>query len=262
MERSQETIAKERAFFENYLHRLTPKQKQIYEFCVAKMEENEDFMAHVARYNTCDHDAIADDMYKTVNYKMCLARTAPRFEISGILESAPMTIFDIGCGQGYFSYIARISGHTVYSLDLANIAQDKPIFHSAQQALKLNMFYHTIKPFTPLPTLPSPCDLIVIFQPHFYNPCENQYYNPCYNPCKDTFWHVPEWKYFLQDLIREATPEGQIFFDLNKVQARPDLYGFGCEETRNFFLACGARWERSRVFFDSVAELKQRIMTA
>ena len=250
MERSQETIAKERAFFENYLHRLTPKQKQIYEFCVAKMEENADFMTYVARYNTCDHDAIADNMYEAVNYKMCLARTAPRFELSGILESAPMTIFDIGCGQGYFSYIARISGHTVYSLDLANSSQRVPIFHSAQQALKLNMFYHTIKPFTPLPTLPSPCTLIVAFQPHFYT------------PCKDTFWHVPEWKYFLQDLIKLASPKGRIFFDLNKVQARPELYGFGCEETRDFFLACGARWERSRVFFDSVAELKQRILTA
>lgn len=144
-------------------------------------------------------------MYETVTYKMCLARTAPRFELSGILESAPMTIFDIGCGQGYFSYIARISGHTVYSLDLANISQRVPIFHSAQQALKLNMLYHTIEPFTPLPKLPSPRSRIIAFQPHFYN------------PCKDTFWHVPEWKYFLQDLIREATPEGQVFFDLNKV---------------------------------------------
>lgn len=73
---------------------------------------------------------------------------------------------------------------------------------------------------------------------------------------------MPEWKDFLQALIKLASPRGRILFGLNKVLARPELYGFGCEETRDFFLACGARWERSRLFFDFVPELKQRIMTA
>lgn len=91
----------------------------------------------------------------------------------------------------------------------------------------LDMLYHTIKPFQPLPKPPQPCTLAVTFSPHFYN------------PSTDDFWEEAEWRFFLKDLASCMTPDGKIYFHLNRVASRPEFGVFGSAETKELFMSLG-----------------------
>ena len=214
-----------------YKKTLTPAEQAIYEACVARLEANQLFMAYAAAWNKNENDAYTDNMYATVNYKMCCLREARRLEDLKLLTGKKETILDIGCGTGYFSWFAKEAGHTVYSLDAPLDAGGRKIFIEGQQLFGLNMLYHTIEPFRPLPALPQPCTLAVAFSPHFYN------------PSTEDFWREPAWRFFLKDLASRMTPDGTIYFHMNHVLSRPEFGVFGTAETKELFLSLGTvKW--------------------
>lgn len=214
-----------------YKKGLTPAEVNLYEVCVSRLEACPAFMTYAAAWNKSRNDAYTDDMYTTVNYKMCCLREARRLADLKILTGNKETILDIGCGAGYFSWFAKEAGHTVYSLDAPldaplNAGGEK-IFIEGQNVLALDMIYHTIEPFRPLPALPRPCTLAVAFSPHFYN------------PSTEDFWREPAWRFFLKDLASRMTPDGTIYFHMNKVISRPEFGVFGTAETQALFMSLG-----------------------
>lgn len=215
-----------------YKKGITPTELALYKECVARLEANPAFMDYAAAWNRNENDAYTDNMYATVNYKMCCLREARRLEDLKLLTGKKETILDIGCGTGYFSWFAKEAGHTVYSLDAP---LDAPldeggykIFIEGQNVFALDMLYHTIEPFRPLPVLPRPCTLAVAFSPHFYN------------PSTEDFWREPAWRFFLKDLASRMTPDGTIYFHMNQVISRPEFGVFGTAETKELFLSLGS----------------------
>lgn len=217
--------------YDNYRKTLTPLQEEIYNFCIVKLENNDVFMNYAYKYNNGKLAAYHGNMYEAVNYKSLLLRVAKylnKFKITPWPSSGKKeVILDIGCGSGYFSYFARMGGHTVYSLDAPLETVGQKIFIDGQKALGLNMTYHTILPFQPLPYFPKPCTLAVAFNPHFYN------------PGLKSFWRFPQWHYFMCDLAKLMSHEGRIYLPLIDISGERDVPFFGEQATKDFFMAIG-----------------------
>ncbi len=58
-------------------------------------------------------------------------------------------ILDLGCGAGYFAYIAQLLGHEVVGLDL----DDLPMFGESTRMLGVRRVIWRVQPFAPLPDL-------------------------------------------------------------------------------------------------------------
>lgn len=224
---------------------LTSEQRKFYEELVSDLESNAAFMQYVSHWNKEVQDAYLDNMYGTVNYKMCLLRDVRRLEWLDMFSGdKKQIILDIGCGTGYFSYFAAKRGHTVYSLD-APLPVGYEIFLEGQKALGLSMIYHTITPYRPLPELPQACTVAVSFSPHFYK------------PSTEDFWRKPEWSYFLKSLVDQMLPDGTIYFHLNMVHSRPEFGPFGTKETQDFFLSLGTL-ERKYIYRMEASAFQKR----
>jgi SAM-dependent methyltransferase len=140
-------------------------------------------------------------------------------------------ILDLGCGAGYFAYIAQLLGHEVVGLDL----DDLPMFAESTQMLGVRRVIWRVQPFVPLPDLGKRFDLVTAFMI-----CFNNHKQP-------TLWGVPEWEFFLDDLSRYLTPRGRVWLELNSEYDGT----FYTPELRQFFEHRGAKIENQRVVFNS-----------
>lgn len=217
------------AKWQEFYNHLSEARKSLYEQCVRDLEDNPEFMLYAEKYNKNPEDPFTDNMYVTVNYKMCLLRDVVRLDALKLLDAGAKReiIFDIGCGTGYFPYFAKKAGHIVYCLDAPLETCGQRIFADGQKALGLDVIRHTIKPLQPLPSLPEQISLAVSFSPHFYS------------PSTEDFWRKEEWQYFLKDLAQKMTEDGKCYFHLNNVIPMPEFGVFGTEETKNLFYDIG-----------------------
>jgi SAM-dependent methyltransferase len=140
-------------------------------------------------------------------------------------------ILDLGCGAGYFAYIARLLGHDVVGLDI----DDVPMFAEITRLLSVPRVIWRIHPFVPLPDLGKKFDLITAFM-------------ICFNNHKQAdLWGAPEWEFFLNDLARHLTRRGCVWLELNRE------YDGTCytPELHEFFESRGAKIDQHRVTFNS-----------
>src|SRR5947199_9401224 len=111
----------------------------------------------------------------------------------------PKRILDLGCGAGYFLYIAQLLGHKGLGLDLDQL----PMFGDLTRLLGVRRVIWQIKAFEPLPDL-GKFDLITAFL-------------ICFNRHKQAnVWGVPEWGFFLDDLAKHLAPRGRAWLELNQ----------------------------------------------
>ena len=112
----------------------------------------------------------------------------------------PRRILDLGCGAGYFAYLAQSLGHDVTCLDI----DDVPMFGGITRLLGVERTIWQIQPFVPLPGLGGKFDLITAFM-------------ICFNNHKHAdLWGVPEWNFFLDDLTKHLAPGGRVWLELNR----------------------------------------------
>lgn len=138
-------------------------------------------------------------------------------------------IFDLGCGAGYFLFIAQRLGHEVLGLDINEVR----MFGEMMLMLGIGRVDWQIKPFERLPKLGRKFDLITAFM-------------ICFNGHKSsTLWGRAEWEFFLDDLETHLAPHGAICLGFN----REDDGSFDSEELREYFADRGARLEKNRAFF-------------
>ena len=143
--------------------------------------------------------------------------------------SPPQHLLDLGCGAGYFAYIAKLLGHNVTGLDIDEV----PMFGEITRLLGVPRVIWRIQPFVPLPDLGKQFDLITAFMI-----CFNDHKQP-------TLWGTEEWAFFLDDLAKHLRPCGRVWLELNRE------YDGTCytPELKDFFKQRGAKIDDHRLLF-------------
>jgi SAM-dependent methyltransferase len=145
--------------------------------------------------------------------------------------SRPKRILDLGCGAGYFLYIAQLLGHSGIGLDIDRL----PMFREVTRLLGVRRVVQRIERFRPLPNLGQKFDVITAFM-------------ICFNDHKmPGLWGVPEWKFFLDDLKKHLKPRGRIWLELNQEYDET----FYTPELKAFFQKRGAKIDEQKVIFNS-----------
>lgn len=140
-------------------------------------------------------------------------------------------ILDLGCGAGYFLYIAQLLGHRGVGLDMDRL----PMFREITRLLGVRRVVQRIQPFRPLPDLGQKFDLITAFMI-----CFNEHKMP-------GLWKVPEWEFFLDDLSKHLTTRGRVWLELNQEYDGT----FYTPELKKFFQRRGAAVNEQKIVFNS-----------
>jgi SAM-dependent methyltransferase len=145
--------------------------------------------------------------------------------------SRPKRILDLGCGAGYFLYIAQLLGHRGVGLDMDRL----PMFREMTRLLGVRRVVQRIRPFHPLPDFGQKFDLITAFMI-----CFNNHKMP-------DLWAVPEWEFFLDDLAKHLRPRGRVWLELNQEYDGT----FYAPELKEFFASRGAKIDEQKIIFTS-----------
>ena len=140
-------------------------------------------------------------------------------------------ILDLGCGAGYFLYIAQLLGHSGLGLDLDR----QPMFAEITRLLGVHRVIQRVRAFHPLPALGEKFDLITAFMI-----CFNNHRRP-------NLWGVAEWNFLLDDIAKHLAPRGRVWLELNR-ESDGTLY---TPELKEFFQKRGARIDEHKVMFNS-----------
>src|SRR6266513_15257 len=79
-------------------------------------------------------------------------------------RSAPKRVLDLGCGGGFFLFIAKNLGHSVLGLDIEHVA----LFTELLELFGVPRVIWRISAFEPLPNLGQKFDWITAFSTNFY----------------------------------------------------------------------------------------------
>jgi SAM-dependent methyltransferase len=140
-------------------------------------------------------------------------------------------ILDLGCGAGYFLYIAQLLGHSGIGLDMDRL----PMFREITRFLGVRRVVQQIQAFRPLPNFGQKFDVITAFMI-----CFNNHKMP-------GLWGVPEWEFFLDDLAKHLTPRGRVWLELNQEYDGT----FYTPALKKFFEKRGAKIDEQKVIFNS-----------
>lgn len=145
-------------------------------------------------------------------------------------RAPPREILDLGCGGGFFLFIARHFGHSGLGLDI----DEFPLFRELTDLLQVPRVVWTIRPFQPLPDFGRKFNLITAFSTRFNRDQEDRH-----------VWGVKQWSFFLDDLATRLKPGGQVFFEINSGK----VTRYYPDEVKELFRNRGATLERDYVFF-------------
>lgn len=159
-----------------------------------------------------------------------LKRHIAKIQDLDLHHSPPKQILDLGCGGGFFLFIARQFGHTGIGLDV----DEFPLLRDLTGLLEVPRVIGAIQPFQPLPEFDRQFDLITAFSTRFNRDREDR-----------NVWGVSEWNFFLDDLSTRLRPNGQVFFEINS--GKDSRYY--PREVKKLFRRRGARLERDYVLF-------------
>ena len=143
----------------------------------------------------------------------------------------PKRILDLGCGAGYFLYIAQLLGHSGVGLDMDRL----PMFREITRLLGVRRVVQRIQAFRALPNFGQKFDVITAFMI-----CFNNHKMP-------GLWGVREWEFFLADLGKYLRPRGQIWLELNQEYDET----FYTPELKEFFHKRGAKIDEQKVILSS-----------
>jgi SAM-dependent methyltransferase len=173
-------------------------------------------------------------IHRWANSTFWIRRNVERAQDLGLDRPPSRRILDLGCGSGYFIFIARKLGHDVIGLDI----DEKPIFRDILHLLGVQRIVHRIEPWQRLPATEEKFDLITSFLTCFHRiermPDGNW-----------LTWSPAEWQFFIDDLrTNQLALGGTLLLEFHP-QKNGKLY---CADVRELFRKNNARLFRSRVF--------------
>jgi SAM-dependent methyltransferase len=142
----------------------------------------------------------------------------------------PKRILDLGCGAGYFLYIAQLLGHSGVGLDMDRL----PMFREITRLLGVRRVVQRIQAFRPLPNFGQKFDVVTAFMI-----CFNNHKMP-------RLWRVPEWEFFLDDLAKHLKPRGRVWLELNQEYDGT----FYTPQLKEFFQKRGAKIDEHKIIFN------------
>jgi SAM-dependent methyltransferase len=130
-----------------------------------------------------------------------LKRNIPRIRKLQLDRSRPKQILDLGCGAGFFLFIAKQFGHSGIGLDVGH----HQVCNELLDLFGVERKVWRIQAFGLLPDFGRKFDLITAFSTAFHRSAD-----------KSVAWGTDEWNFFLDNLFeRQLQPGGEIFFDIN-----------------------------------------------
>lgn len=171
-----------------------------------------------------------DRYAKYADVEHWLAINLPRVQELKLDRSPPKQILDLGCGAGFFLFLAKQLGHRGVGVDVDLY----PLSNELIRLFGVERVTHRIRAFQALPDFGKQFDLITAFSSAFGR-----------SEDESRGWTVEEWKFFLDDLDRRRAAGGQILLEINSGKDRRYFPG----EIREFFLKRGASVEGERVRF-------------
>ena len=178
------------------------------------------------------HAGSSDRYAKYADVEHWLKINLPRVQELELDRSPPKQILDLGCGAGFFLFLARRFGHKCVGLDLG----DFPLSNELIELFGLERVTWRIRALQPLPEFGRKFDLITGFSAAF-NRSEDE----------SRGWNPEEWRFFLDDLDRYLQPGGAILLEINSGKDKR----YFPAEVRDFFLKHGARVDGEWIYFGS-----------
>ena len=178
--------------------------------------------------------ATSTDRYaKYANVQHWLEINLPRVRELKLDRSSPKEILDLGCGAGFFLFLAKQFGHPGVGVDVDLY----PISNELIELFAVERMSHRISAFEPLPEFGRKFDLITAFSSAFGR-----------SEDESRGWNVDEWKFFLDDLDRHRAPGGgEILIEINSGK---DGRYFPAD-VREFFRGRGAKVNGERIWLAS-----------
>jgi len=183
-------------------------------------------LREIQRRYACSTDRYA----KYADVEHWLKINLPRVQELELDRLAPKQILDLGCGAGFFLFLAKQFGHKCLGLDVG----DFPLSNELIELFGLERVTWKIRALQPLPDFGRKFDLITGFSAAF-NRSEDE----------SRGWNPDEWKFFVDDLERCLEPGGEILLEINSGKDKR----YFPVEVRDFFLKRGARVDGERVWF-------------
>ena len=143
-------------------------------------------------------------------------------------------ILDLGCGPGYFLYVAQKLGHSGVGLD----TDEHAVFRDTLPLLGVKRIVHRIQPRFHLPSAEKKYDLITSYLTCFHR------LERLRNGNWQT-WSSAEWQFFIDDVRAHQLAEGGLLLLEFHPQKIGELY---TPDVRELFLKNRARLFRSKVF--------------
>jgi SAM-dependent methyltransferase len=170
---------------------------------------------------------------KYVDAEKHLQRNIQRAQDFNLHRLPPQDILDIGCGGGFFLFVAEALGHRGVGVDVSGI----PVFDDLVDLLGVDRLEYRIVGFETLLDFGRNFDLITGFATAFHGGHHDSWR-----------WGEMEWDFFLTDLRQRLNPGGRIFFELNAAYDGK----YYTPEILEVFQKHGAAIERGHVSFPSV----------
>ena len=210
------------------LRLLRPKRFQLDTKRVIETIDPVEFEQIRRRYRVADPGA---DWPKYLDLDRWIGVNIRRIRQLELDVARPKQILDLGCGAGYFLYIAQLLGHSGIGLDMDRLS----MFREITQLLGVRRVVQRIDAFRPLPNFSQKFDVITAFMI-----CFNNHKMPA-------LWGVPEWEFFLDDLAKNLNARGRVWLELNQEYDET----FYTPQLKEFFKKRGAKIDEQKVVFNS-----------
>ena len=170
----------------------------------------------------------SDRYAKYADVERWLKINLPRVRDLKLDRSPPKQILDLGCGAGFFLFLAQQFGHHCVGVDV----DDFPLSNELIDLFGVKRVTQRIRAHQPLPDFGRKFDLITAFSSAFGR-----------SEDESRGWTIEEWKFFLDDLDRHRAPGGEILLEINS--GKDGRYYPA--EVREFFLKRGAKVNGERI---------------
>jgi len=210
------------------LRLLRPKRFQLDTKRVIETIDPVEFEQIRRRYRVADPGA---DWPKYLDLDRWIGVNIRRIRQLELDVARPKQILDLGCGAGYFLYVAQLLGHSGIGLDMDRLS----MFREITQLLGVRRVVQRIDAFRPLPNFGQKFDVITAFMI-----CFNNHKMPA-------LWGVPEWEFFLDDLAKNLNARGRVWLELNQEYDET----FYTPQLKEFFKKRGAKIDEQKVIFNS-----------